>query len=70
LCARLAEPVEKTDGEAELGQFNEQRDAAKCGKCGETPIWGMLLYYTSNANFKGSDTAVVDSFTETGRTTR
>jgi hypothetical protein len=24
----------------------------------------MLLYYTSNANFKGSDTAVVEWFTE------
>jgi hypothetical protein len=30
----------------------------------------MLVYYKSNANFKGSDTAVVDSFTETGRATR
>ena len=38
--------------------------------CGEKSIWGMLVYYTSNANFKGSDTAVVDSFTETGRVTR
>ena len=28
LCARLAEPVEKTDEEADAGQMNEQRDAA------------------------------------------
>jgi hypothetical protein len=35
-------------------------------KCGEKPIWGTLVYYTSNANFKGSDTAVVEWFTETG----
>jgi transposase len=28
LCARLAEPVEKTDEEAEAGQISEQRDAA------------------------------------------
>ena len=28
LCARLAEPAEKTDGEADAGQMSEQRDAA------------------------------------------
>jgi transposase len=28
ICARLAEPIEKTEGEAELGQMHEQRDAA------------------------------------------
>ena len=28
LCARLAEPVEKTDEEADAGQMSEQRDAA------------------------------------------
>jgi hypothetical protein len=39
-------------------------------KCGERPIWGMLVYYTSNANFKGSDTAVVESSTEAGVASR
>ena len=62
-----------TNGKLEVEEGNGfgywQKESSRA-KCGEKPISGMLVYYTSNANFKGSDTAVVDSFTETGRATR
>src|SRR5262249_2305067 len=61
-----------TNGKLEVEEgngFGYQRESSRA-KCGEKPIWGMLLYYTSNANFKGSDTAVVEWFTEAGTAAR
>jgi hypothetical protein len=57
-----------TNGKLEVEEgngFGYQKESSRA-KCGEKPVWGMLLYYKSNANFKGSDTAVVESFTEAG----